>query len=191
MKYFHSPPDYYGEKEAETFEDWSERIARERRHKKRAADPRFHNYKKAKKCQADRDEKAKIDTAKLEREHREYVERMAKLSAARRLKAAKIDYQQRWENLPKLRGPLTYDVIPWPDLKSLESFVLTNADRTDSGKCRKLLREEQIRWHPDKFAQKFGEKLNALAEKDRLKIVDQVKLVSQELNALSQKFAAS
>ena len=50
---------------------------------------------------------------------------------------------------------------------------------TDDHKYKKRLREEHIRWHPDKFLQKHGKRL---CECDRNRIME---TISQELNQLS------
>jgi len=53
---------------------------------------------------------------------------------------------------------------------------------TDDHKYKKCLREEQIRWRSDKFLQKHGKRL---CECDRNRIMEKVKVISQELNRLS------
>ena len=46
---------------------------------------------------------------------------------------------------------------------------------------KKFLKEQQVRWHPDKFLQKCG---NRLYTGDKERIIEQVKKLSQEINSL-------
>lgn len=45
---------------------------------------------------------------------------------------------------------------------------------------REVLKSEMLRWHPDKFWQRFGARL---AAEDRDDIMQRVKLLSQQINA--------
>ena len=49
---------------------------------------------------------------------------------------------------------------------------------------RKRLRVELMRWHPDKFEARFGRRL---AARDKERVLDRVKGMSQALNALGAK----
>ena len=51
---------------------------------------------------------------------------------------------------------------------------------------RRRIRAELMRWHPDKFAAKFGQRLLPEAVQP---VSERVKLVSQVLNSLSQQAA--
>ncbi|GJJ75196.1 hypothetical protein EMPS_07554 [Entomortierella parvispora] len=103
---------------------------------------------------------------------------------------------------------LSWDSIPWPPLQStLEEppgtlplsgsglslfdflFFGTSADQADVRK--QLLRREQLKFHPDKFRQRFGARLpraedgpDAAGEKDR--ILEMVDRVARALNEVSE-----
>ncbi|ELU10704.1 hypothetical protein CAPTEDRAFT_220681 [Capitella teleta] len=84
---------------------------------------------------------------------------------------------------------LHYKDIPWPfatkncSAESVTSFLFADLAPASSG-YKDYLRQQQIRWHPDRFMQKCRERL---VEADLEKIVSTVKDVSQILNALSDK----
>lgn len=61
--------------------------------------------------------------------------------------------------------------------------MLHGVDRNDVNVFHKTLRKQQVLWHPDKFAQRCEARLE---EKDKQKILDTVKALSQELNRLAQ-----
>lgn len=77
--------------------------------------------------------------------------------------------------------------VPWPFLTNVSEVktVMFSCVLSDKEAYKKCLREEQIRWHPDKFIQKLGKRL---FDDDRDKIMERVKEISQELNRLSQMF---
>lgn len=56
-----------------------------------------------------------------------------------------------------------------------------DGDGTASARPREALKTEMLRWHPDKFWQRFGARL---AVEDRERIMQHVKLVSQQINAV-------
>ena len=85
---------------------------------------------------------------------------------------------------------LKYSDIPWPytqehdvsedfyvmldDMMEVLSYGLTDEDK------KKYLKKQQIRWHPDRFSQKCG---NRLHEDDREKILESVNSLSQKINS--------
>ncbi|KAF9927817.1 hypothetical protein FBU30_002862 [Linnemannia zychae] len=125
---------------------------------------------------------------------------------------ARKDYEQGWKALliedrqGKATVPfLSMAVIPWPPLYgtsespdtssdsacSLFDFLFfgTTADQTDVRK--QLLRREQLKFHPDKFKQKFGARLppeagakSSVGERER--ILEQVDKVARALNEISE-----
>ena len=87
---------------------------------------------------------------------------------------------------------IKYSNVPFPpieDIDQLHHFVGITYDELSANKrkddhhnltrCR--VRMAMIRWHPDKFQQKFGTKLCKI---DRDRILQKVKECSQEINAL-------
>ena len=64
----------------------------------------------------------------------------------------------------------------------LQAIILFGTSSPDEE--RKRIRTELLRWHPDRFANKFGTRLRA---SDRDRVLERVKQVSQMLNALTTK----
>jgi len=94
-------------------------------------------------------------------------------------------YFSRWKNFDK-ENDIKSKHIPWPvdDPKnitqdSIVEFLFSGVSSTESR--RSILRQEQIRFHPDRW-QKWTRKMRS--EKEKLKIMDRVNQVSQALNAL-------
>lgn len=74
--------------------------------------------------------------------------------------------------------------VPWPshgDTKDMINLVQRWAELKSEDERKKFLKEQQVRWHPDKFLQKCGNRLDL---DDREKIIEQVKELSQEINSL-------
>nr|KAG5712106.1 hypothetical protein BaRGS_020832 [Batillaria attramentaria] len=72
--------------------------------------------------------------------------------------------------------------IPWPSKGSIESVM--DVLFCDLGiKCKtalkKYVKQQQVRWHPDKFLQKFGERIE---EQSKDKVLERVKQISQAIN---------
>uniref|UniRef100_A0A8B9JSW6 NF-kappa-B inhibitor-like protein 1 n=1 Tax=Astyanax mexicanus TaxID=7994 RepID=A0A8B9JSW6_ASTMX len=132
--------------------------------------------------------------ARLEKEHQEYLQR-AKRKEEETRHGKKKRYEERCAETfcssvssgAETSGLLGYDDIPWPaprgSLDEMLAVVLHGVDRSDVPSFRKLLRKQQALWHPDKFAQRCGGRLQ---ERDRQKILDTVTALSQELNRLAQ-----
>ena len=97
-------------------------------------------------------------------------------------------YEKKFTQLlGNLRGKmLTFRCIPWPhvDVNSVASVLFCDISDKSSDVYRKYLRSQQVRWHPDKFTQKFGEYLHH----DHVpKIMARVKAISQLLNKLESE----
>ena len=83
------------------------------------------------------------------------------------------------------RKKLGFRSIPWPyppgkSVSDIEGFLFSGLDRT-STEFKKGVRSQQVRWHPDRFLQKVGDRLK---DEDRERIMEKVKEISQRLNAL-------
>lgn len=72
--------------------------------------------------------------------------------------------------------------MPWlvKDRDDARAVILYGT--SDSAEERKRVRLELMRWHPDKFSAKFG---GRLASRDKNRILERVKHISQMLNTLS------
>lgn len=55
----------------------------------------------------------------------------------------------------------------------------TSPGVADASKRKKVYRQLVLRWHPDKFESKFG---NKTKESDKTKIMEQVQAISQSIN---------
>ena len=107
-------------------------------------------------------------------------------SAKRERRWSKFD--QRWESLDASsstsRLPLTYNDIPWPPkmAKLLERKISERQDASDATVLKKkVYRELIMRWHPDKFMQKYGKRVRAGGDEDRIK--ERVDAIAKSLSA--------
>jgi len=128
---------------------------------------------------------------KLQQEHQEYLARGKRKEEETR-RARKHRYDQRCQatfqsSASSSAATLAYGDIPWPaprgSVADMLDVMLHGADRTDAPAFRKLLKRQQTLWHPDRFAQRCGARLQ---DADRQRILDTVTALSQELNRLAQ-----
>ena len=111
-----------------------------------------------------------------------------KESAAAKRERRWSKFDQRWESLDASsstsRLPLTYNDIPWPPkmAKLLESKISERQDASDATVLKKkVYRELIMRWHPDKFMQKYGKRVRAGGDEDRIK--ERVDAIAKSLSA--------
>ncbi|KAL3870869.1 hypothetical protein ACJMK2_038901 [Sinanodonta woodiana] len=187
-----SEDDYYCSfREKETYDEWANRISQEywtkRKHTHTTSKPGRKHESKEKTGKKQKTEAENLEDIR-EKLRRRYDERQ-KETEERNLTKKKLDYERKFDDLlsrDKVNS-LRINDIPWPSGKTVEDdlkILLHDLGEKDSSKYRKYLRVQQIRWHPDKFFQKFGDVLDE-SEKD--KILDRVKSISQALNKLSEK----
>ena len=184
--------DFYQEYDEETYKDWGDRIAQEHKekHKRKYHIPDGRNSKKQK-CDDEADKARKeAFQRKLEKEHNEYIERIKQARKEKEIKCMlelKETYELQCKKLfseSKNIKNIGYSDIPWPyqketGIKGMKDFLLCNVNQSDTKNLKKYLRDQQVRWHPDKFVQKCGHLLN---ENQKEKIMKRVNQVSQELN---------
>ena len=92
--------------------------------------------------------------------------------------AADADEDAAWAELDEVDGTITYGQIPWPPAGVMGPVTLpANIDRA---RIKRML----TRYHPDKFAQKYGERI---AEEDKTRVEEKVKQVCQVVN---ERYAA-
>ena len=132
---------------------------------------------------------AEAERAAREEQHR-LAERRAQLEVG---KAAREAYADGWRALGERAAakPLKFGDIPWPcrggapragralGRDDVEGVLV--AHLPDAAARRRALRAEIGRWHPDKFTQRWGRKLDAAA---RDQILEGVTQVAQLLNEL-------
>lgn len=187
-KYEQSFDNYEQEENAETYDDWTERIRQQyynKKHAQREAHYAASNRKKRK-----TEESGDRKTDKLEEERRKMRERYERnqqkdkeLRFLKRKMKYETDYKTLYER--KVKTTLGYCDIPWPGGDKSEEDIVILMQGLESGASdfKKYLRQQQIRWHPDKFLQRFGSHI-AAAEKDM--IMKRVTELSQKLNKLSE-----
>lgn len=181
----------FREHDAETYDQWADRISNEFYRKRKYANPSFRQSKKKK-----TKHKSKQSTSDNppDLEHiREYMRKKyddnQKQSREMYLKRKRSQYEEKFETLLACSSShkLDFDDIPWPSTGSISDviealFVHFSSKQSDAYK--KYLRDQQKRWHPDKFAQKLGTRIS---DRDREKILERVTQISQALNKLSEK----
>ncbi|GFO46563.1 NF-kappa-b inhibitor-like protein 1 [Plakobranchus ocellatus] len=105
-----------------------------------------------------------------------------------RLLVRKQRYEKKFAQLlSNLSGKsLTFACIPWPhvDVNCVADVLFCDLPQKKGVAYRKYLRSQQVRWHPDKFTQKFGEHLHP---DHAPKIMARVKTLSQLLNRLESE----
>lgn len=164
--------DYDDYPTCENFSTFAERIAKEWKEKKRKHEEERHiNRKKTKEDQESsrpqltlKPEPPKIDI----------------------LKTRKEAYEEKYQLfISKEHKCVCFDDIPWPG-----GSHATPAEQakiclysTDPDVSKNVIREQQRRWHPDKFIQHYGQCLN---EDDREKILQHITQLSQSINDFNQ-----
>ena len=151
----------------ETFDTFADRICNERMEKKKRKYEAEHvNRKKAKADEPFRPLlKLKPEPPKLDV-----------------LKVKKETYEEDYKLfIGKDHSSISFDDIPWPGgshatAAEQAKVCLYSCDLQVS---RSVAREQQRRWHPDKFMQLFGQHVN---QKERDKILEHVKELSQAIN---------
>jgi len=96
----------------------------------------------------------------------------------------RMKYEERYKSvLGSGKAGLTFADIPWPSKQgeAMDISVLFDKMETGGDEYKKYLRDQQIRWHPDKFMQRFGARVD-ISDKD--KILARVTVLSQKLNQL-------
>ncbi|XP_044275695.1 NF-kappa-B inhibitor-like protein 1 [Varanus komodoensis] len=176
--------DFYAtDPEPENYEDWADRIFREYRQKQQQERERYQR-------------KPKTTPPKpspglqqlLEEEHLLY-EKRARAKDEELKEAKKRRYQESCSRVFSADSSrlLYYADIPWPcatgTAEEMAAVALHGTGCSDGAAYRRLLRRQQVLWHPDKFAQRCGSRL---AEQDRRRILDTVTALSQAFNRLAE-----
>nr|DBA20539.1 TPA: hypothetical protein GDO54_017304 [Pyxicephalus adspersus] len=82
---------------------------------------------------------------------------------------------------------LCYKDIPWPvpagTAEQMAQFIAAGVDSSDITLYKRYLRAQRVTWHPDRFMQRCGTRLHA---KDRVRVLETVTALSQELNRLAE-----
>ena len=179
----------FADAEAESYDDWADRLKKEYHSKHRYS----HTAPRPKKPAASTtgstshildEEELRKTRAKLEKKYKE----TQKEDQFERKRRKKLSYEKNYLHLLQHSQDvvLSHSDVPWPCPGSVSDMVdILFCDMQDrsSKTFRKYLKEQQVRWHPDKFMQKFGE---ILQTDDKEKILHSVKEISQELNKIAE-----
>ena len=101
-------------------------------------------------------------------------------------------YEERFKAAlnDKSEKKMGFGDIPWPSRGSIDNVMeVLFGDKSDwsAAALKKYVREQQVRWHPDKFLQKFIDKI---APKSFEKVMERVKEISQALNKKAESLSA-
>ena len=98
-------------------------------------------------------------------------------------KAAAAADEAAWERFSQSGrdSPISVADVPWPQLQA--ATLGLDPARANGAERKQAFRMHSLRWHPDKFLQVFGARLDAAEREEILKRVTEV---SQEINALYQ-----
>ncbi|XP_046332817.1 NF-kappa-B inhibitor-like protein 1 [Haliotis rufescens] len=194
---YHTEYDYYEEHTQDSYDQWADQIHSNYRWKHRQKTstgrdaPPSHTKARHKQKAAESKKPRVLDEEKL-RQIREELKRKyeanQKCDVENRKKRRKNLYEKNFEGILSKdnEDQLSFKDIPWPGRGSLHDFtevLFCDFPDKSSSKFRKYLRDQQIRWHPDKFTQKFGKRL---LDSDRDKIMEKVKEISQALNKVAE-----
>ena len=177
--------DDYSDKE-ESYDEWADGIWHKRQQKQAV------NYHKRLRVDDKKSElqeqQARERTKQLEKEHEAYINALSNKYHHLRQCRLLAEYENRCYEVfdSKSITKLSFTEIPWPvsgyNVIEETIHVITKWSEMRTGEERKkFLREQQVRWHPDRFLQKCGDRL---AAEDREKTIEQVKKLSQGINAL-------
>lgn len=180
--------------------DWADSIREEYYHRRNAEAQRLaascSGWKRRKEKDTEEEERSRRELhARLQREHEEYLARAARKEEETR-QGKKRRYEEKCaatfhSQSAAASSKLSYSDIPWPaprgSVEEMVDVMLHGVDRKEVQAFRKLLLRQQVLWHPDKFAQRCGARLE---EKDKQRILETVKALSQELNRLVQSLSS-
>ena len=176
---------------------WARREAEELEAEENEEDQRNHHEYFTK--HEEKEDRRGGNTSTNTRQHQHQQKPSSSVSSSKKEKesaAAKRErrwskFDQRWESLDASsatsRLPLTYNDIPWPPkmAKLLERKVSEQEKQHQhqgtSISKKKVYRELILRWHPDKFMQKYGKRVRAGGDEDRIK--ERVDAVAKALSA--------
>lgn len=170
----------------ETYNEWAARILRERHEKRFAASTR---QKSTKKTREEKEQEHQKQTRLLEEQHEAYIKQIRHKRQERINGVLRTEYESRCSTVFSVSTngtQLKFMDIPWPcegeDVIQMVNMIKewSEDEKTDQ---KKYLREQQIRWHPDRFLQKCGHRLD---ESERDNILVLVNQLSQGINALLQ-----
>ena len=157
---------YSGETEStsETFDDWADRIFQEFSKKRKKT------WKKTEEKSSSKPKNLKPDTGPTQ------VDQNYKLLKEKKLREKEEKLCERLFNSTAVIG---LSDLPYKNMKAEEILeMVTGKCGCEAHEIKKRIREELLRWHPDKFRQKFGERIDP---EQQGQVMDHVKHISQIL----------
>ncbi|XP_072014660.1 NF-kappa-B inhibitor-like protein 1 [Amphiura filiformis] len=176
--------------EFESYDDWADRLSHEHRQKHRTEMPSTSSSKHKKRESRKSHHKHKDDTKekfaweRSQKEHRKSERLQTKLIQQKEnyLRRCQKAFDTVEDDL------LHFDDVPWPkNSKNVESMIqvlMCDINKENQHDFKKFLRTQQLIWHPDKFMQKFGQRL---VPEDKDKILERVTSLSQALNRINDE----
>lgn len=188
--------DFFQENQGETRDEWAERLWREASKPRHYADglPRIGRKKRQHPARDSQNDPGPSTSKKAAIDEEELRKARARMQEAYRLQAEqekknqhkkrRTEYEVRYQKtLAEENGrTLGYDDVPWPSKGSMNSIIdvlFCDLGITCTTALKKYVRQQQVRWHPDKFRQRFGERLE---EGSKEKVLERVKQISQAIN---------
>ncbi|KAG8552811.1 hypothetical protein GDO81_003083 [Engystomops pustulosus] len=193
--------------EVETFEAWADRIYREYQARKIRPEPPGKKSRKVSVQESPRVAEEKTYVLRQQRKEAELREAQSKRYQQRchqvfgrssastktgeedeKVKATGKDgSDQGPSNIRTGLGTLGYSDIPWPlaggTAEQMAQVIAAGGDPSDAESYKRYLRAQRVTWHPDRFMQRCGSRLQA---KDRERVLRTVTALSQELNRLAE-----
>ncbi|CAO3685045.1 unnamed protein product [Rhizopus stolonifer] len=132
-----------------------------------------------------RRKEAEKKTRELEKEAERKRQAYLKQEEELRSRRAQEDYNLKWQQLEKLKVIKGRD-IPWPitrrvfSMDSVLSFMLNGGSGED---IRKRVRQEQIKYHPDKFMTRVMSRFEG-SENDKERVLAHMNEISGWLNEI-------
>ncbi|KAH8548717.1 hypothetical protein BGW37DRAFT_506078 [Umbelopsis sp. PMI_123] len=150
-----------------TDEDYRQYIVNEMYRKTHADEIRLEEERREKRKKAkEAKEKAQAEARQQEDKREREREAVRKLRQLQKMGSSSKQYLLKWEALetaPTTAKTLRIKDIPWPFVgpevtkTAVKDFLLY--DISDLAKQKKIIRKEQLRYHPDKFMQKVSARL--------------------------------
>lgn len=161
--------------EAETYDSWAERMIFEHQQKRRRVVilPQPQEEAKAKSSWTHEDQQRFLK----EEESRKRIREVSEIAEKRYVFLAKLQALAHSEQ-PIKASDLPFGVTQ--DVESIGNLILFHVKEMKEVEAkRKALKELQRLWHPDKFAQKFGQRLG---DEIRTEVLNKITEISQYLN---------
>ena len=156
----------FSEPSSETYDDWTERIYREFSSKRNKHRNLKQETSSSKKKSKDNKLKPDVDLSEAKRSY-------DLLKEQKRIRKQTVLCNKLFNTSERI----VFEDMPFRDMKAAEILDIVLAEcKDDASTIKKRIREELLKWHPDKFKQKLGERIASEQVED---VMAHVKHVSQ------------